>query len=204
MAFYKKGDFAKMIGMTPGNLYRAVKDGKVIVDGKLIDSEDPINLNFIQHRKNLLEQKGDSLVPQTPVDESMIQKSSDSVANKASEQFSKYKLDKEDAELRQKIAQASMAEVKLKEMVGSSLPTGLVKNVMSMLGQSFITNYKNGVDAIVAEFSHRKKLSPVEMAEMKGEIVKIVNEAHSISIGQAVKEVRNLVLQHTKSFDDQD
>lgn len=197
MAYYRKTDFAKMVGTTTGNLANLAKRGKVVYSGKYVDDSLEVNKEFIKSRKELLKKRGKKLVKVEAIPLNKIKKADlkDSSPVSTTKQ-AELKMLKDVEDLRKKRIAADRAELEYQQMIGSSIPTELVVQVIALLGQSFMTTFNNGASALLDEFSHRKKLKAKEKAELKGKLVEIINDSMSNGVTQAQLNIDNIVKAH--------
>ena len=197
MAYYRKTDFAKMVGTTTGNLANLAKRGKLKYSGKYVDDSLEINKLFIKSRKELLKQRGKDLVtvkaiPLNKIKKADLQDSSPVSTTKQAE----LKMLKDQEDLRKKRISANKAELEYEQMIGSSIPTDLVAQVISLLGQTMLTSFNNGASALLDEITHKKKFKAKEKAELKGKLTEIINDSISNGVTQAQMNVDNIVKAH--------
>lgn len=195
MAYFRKSDFAKMVGTTTGNLSNEAKRGKLIYSGKYVDDQHPLNKEYIKHRRELLKKKGkkiDSAVKPIPINKISKSDLQDNSPVSITKQ-AKLKMLKDEQDLRKKQIAADLAELEYKRMMGSSIPTDMVEQIISLMGQSFLTSFNNAVSALLDEVSHRKKLTPKERASLKGKLIEIVNDSQSNAVVQAQMNVDNVI-----------
>lgn len=194
MAYYRKTDFAKMVGTTTGNLANEAKRGKVKYTGKYVDDTLEINKAYIKHRKELLKKRGKSITKVKPIPLKDIKKADLKDASPVSTtKQAELKMLKDQEDLRKKRIAADRAELEYKQMIGSSIPTDMVVQVISLLGQTFMTSFNNGASALLDEISHKKKLKAKEKADLRGKLTEIINDAMSTSVTQAQMNVDNIV-----------
>lgn len=103
------------------------------------------------------------------------------------------KKDKEAAQLTKVEVETKIKEFEYEKLIGNYLPTDLVRNVITQLGKSFISSYKDGADNFLTEFGHRKRLSAVEIAEMKSQLVILINKSHSFAIRDAKAKINAIL-----------
>lgn len=202
MAYFRKSDFAKKVGTTTGNLANEAKRGKLVYSGKYVDDQHPLNKEYIKHRRELLKKKGkkiDTKVKPIPLNQikkaDLVDDSPVSITKQA-----ELKMLKDEQDIRRKQLAADLAELEYQRKIGSSIPTELVEQVISLMGQEFLNSFNNAASALLDEISHRKKLKPKERAELKGRLVEIINDAQSNAVTQAQMNVDNIVksIQHGK------
>lgn len=206
----KKGEFAKMLGLHPAYVDQYIKHNKIVTladDKKMVDITHPANVAFMKHIKEKQKQKeGQPEIkkdntpvhlkrpekpkrnkPETTKDYTSTDPSeSDDGIYNINQQKAKADLDKKLIE----IERIKLINAKLR---GQSVPTAMVKNLISTLSNTFISSYKESADKLLIEISHRKKLSLNESAEMKGELVKIINSAHDLAIDGALANLETIL-----------
>jgi hypothetical protein len=208
-----KGEFAKMLGKHPAYVDTYIKRNQIVTcaNGKMIDITNEANVSFMRHiqRKNeIKEQQVDQpskkgyqkktttkkttekkvVVPQSkPLDYSPTDPS------ESNQGIYNIKIQKEQADLDKKLLDAERVRLVNAKMRGENVPTLMVKNLIAQLSKSFISNYKEAADRLLIEISHRKKLSVSEEAEMKGLLVKIINESHDRAINEADKQLETII-----------
>lgn len=195
MAYYRKIDFARLCGTTPGNLANDVKDGKAQYTGKYVDDSLSINQAYISNREAILKNKDRKLDKTVkPIPLNQIKKADLNDPNPASvTEQAKIKMLKEKADLEKKQIAAKRAQLEYEKMIGSSIPTGLVTQLVALLGQTFVSSFNNAAKSLMDEFGHRKKLSAKDKAEMKGRLTEIINDAQSRSITEARMNLDNII-----------
>lgn len=71
---------------------------------------------------------------------------------------------------------SEIAQLKRDKMAGMVVPASMVAPILKKHNQSFLTNFENGSQLIVAKFSKFADLPPEDFAEMKGELSRILND----------------------------
>lgn len=197
MAYFRKSDFAKMVGSTTGNLANDAKRGKVQYSGKYVDDSLEINMEYIAHRKALLKKRGKAIVKVKAIPLNKIRKADlQNLSPTSTTKQAELKMLKDHEDLRKKRVAADRAELEYEQMIGSSIPTDLVLQVISLLGQTFLTSFNNGASALLDEITHKKKLKVKEKAELKGKLVEIINDSQSNAVAQAQMNIDNIVKAH--------
>lgn len=83
--------------------------------------------------------------------------------------------------------------LKEKKMMGDLIPKDLVQRMISQLSQSFLQTYTDKSEVFLVNASHRNKLSADATAELKGELIQMINIAHDKAITEAKKEFKTIV-----------
>lgn len=151
--------------------------------------------------KKVAEKKAKEPIYSDPVfeyDEVPEYKSDDFNPDKGAMSENLIKIAKAKADLDKKLVDVRIAKLTESKLRGDNIPTKMVRDMISALSKSFISSYKDAADRFLIEISHRKRLSSDESAEMKGELVKIINMAHDRSIDAAKIEMKAIVSASTK------
>jgi len=107
------------------------------------------------------------------------------------------------ADLDKKNIDIKLAQLKYEQDVGAYLPTDLVISLISHLGKSFLTTYKEGADAFLTEISHRTSMKSSDTAKCKGELIKIINKAHEKAVRHSKTQIKNILLEFTNIIPDE-
>ena len=208
-----KGEFAKMLGKHPAYVDTYIKRNQIVTcaNGKMIDITNEANVSFMRHiqRKNeIKEQQVDqptkkgyqkktttkkTTAKNVVVPQPKPQDYSSTDPSESNQGIYNIKIQKEQADLDKKLLDAERVRLVNAKMRGENVPTLMVKNLIAQLSKSFISNYKEAADRLLIEISHRKKLTIAEEAEMKGLLVKIINESHDRAINEADKQLETII-----------
>ena len=219
MAFYKQAEFAEKIGKTRGWLNVYVKRGNIILSGDYIDDSIEKNQKFFNKwikKKN--EPKPEKKVVKTepiPEPEKIVPEKLDGPKigkpkiieqkRKAPNIQEPEKIDlfdspedaldiqKKKAEIRFKNSQIEKNELQSAKLRGDSIPTNLVQGVISTLGRSFQSSYKNGAEVLLIELAHQLKMSVKVEAKFKGKLIELINKAHADAIKEAKTTVETII-----------
>lgn len=101
--------------------------------------------------------------------------------------------EKKRAEIEFKKAQTELSVLKIQNLKGENVPTELVGKTFSILGQSFLTTYKNGANNFIDDVCHEMRVDAKVKAYMKDALTKIINQSHKDSLSLAKKELRAVV-----------
>lgn len=216
MAFYKQAEFAEKIGKTRGWLNVYVKRGNIILSGDYIDDSIEKNQKFFNKwikKKN--EPKPEKKVVVVPEPEKIVPEKLEGPQigkpkiieqkRKAPNIQEPEKIDlsdspedaldiqKKKAEIRFKISQIEKNELQSAKLRGDSIPTNLVQGVISTLGRSFQSSYKNGAEVLLIELAHQLKMSAKVEAKFKGKLIELINKAHADAIKEAKTTVETII-----------
>lgn len=215
MALYSKQEFASRCGVATNYLSVQIKRGKVVLSGELVDDSNEINAAFLQKRtakakiltsKPQVEVKipSNDLIyfedshqktPKVPKKESKLPMEVDS----SRENLSYASLDREKklADLLKVEADTTHRKLQIEKLQGASIPTELVKAIISTLSKSLISSFKDGADNFLIEISKRKNLNGEELASLRGALVLIINNASSKAIDESKKRLKNIVNEYS-------
>lgn len=202
MAFLKKSEYAKLCGLTTSNITTYVKRGKVIMSGDLIDDADPNNKSFLEYRNSINAEKA----PPVTLARAGVTESTDNITttppekkkpntrstSETVEQQSLFKVQKRAATDKLHI-ETKLKTLEYNRKLAKLIPTELMSSIIQELGKSFISTYRDGADQFLTQISHKKKLKVKEQAELKGELIDIINDAHSKAIELAKQSMRSVV-----------
>lgn len=227
MALYKKKEFAQRCGLTGGNLSNYITRGHVLLSGDYIDDEIEKNQSFYKKWKEKMEgrqieveqltervrEKSDEdeheeiKVPKIP----NVQKAIDPrtkppkivppkiVPPKGEKDSSYFDLDKERKMLdiqKQKL-DIEKAQMALLKAHGQVIPTDLIKNLLAVHSKSITVAFKNACESIIIEFSKKKELDRNEVAEIRKELITVLNQAVTDSIAISKKDLKNIVQEYS-------
>lgn len=200
MALYSKQEFAKKCGLETKNLSVYIGRKKVFLTGELIDSTNEFNAAFLEKRKRhsestdnsneivtiSQEKKTNNNIKEPPAQFSLPLSTDDEAYSSAER-----KLKQLDGQKR--LVEIEKLEFDLAKKRGEVIPTELISPLFLQHNQSIITEFKNAADEVLRAFSKKKELSVNESAEMKGELVSIINQAMKRAIDQSLKSIDNII-----------
>jgi hypothetical protein len=182
MALHSKADFAKLCGLTTGNLTNYIKRNKVLMSGDYIDDQLQINKDFLLSRQSKSAPKHE---PPLPVlrsipdtgdqDEEDDDYQDDDGADQGEDSgyaLNKKKLKKQIAKLE---VDTRLQELKEEKMRGELIPVDLVVNVFRAHTQSIVTSMKDGIEDLLINFSVEARLKGDQLASLRGKMVGILN-----------------------------
>ena len=192
MALYTRAQFADLCGKKRGHVTTYVTRGKLIVENDMIDDEHPVNK--LQKEKWLSKMSAPVAVAidelSTPDESSEVIKRRPS--NKGAE-LTDLEKEKKRAEIAKIKSATAKTELQTAKLRGESVPTDYVKNIISVLGHSLQSSYKNGAEILLLEFAQKAKLAPEVESEMKGRLIDLVNKSQRAAIIEAKKALSALV-----------
>ena len=151
--------------------------------------------------KSKPKKKNDSPNVKKPTQKKLVGPTKDSVNPPSEDELRLIKLKrrKEKAELDKKLIDIAAAELKYQQSIGKYIPTELVLAIISHLGKSFMTTYKEGADVFLTEITHRKAIPGKETAELKGILIKLINKAQEKAVRQSKTQVKNILLEFSNT-----
>ncbi len=207
MALHTKKDFAKMCGMTTGNLSNYAKPprNKVVYSGELIDDQIEPNKSFLQKRLEVLAHgKNEIQTPEPLTTKSdnppgpefkkpVLPSGKEHKAQKPSQDGGLYELDKQKKtlELDKLEQEIEILKKKNEKLEGEYYPTELVKALITQLGKSFISEYKDLTENFIIEIAKKKDLTNEEMGEFRGFLLESMNKSSAKAVSDAKREMKN-------------
>lgn len=207
MALHTKKDFGLLCGLKTKDLSVYIRRGKVVLTGEYINDTDEVNAFFLQKQSEKAI-KNDVLPPKI---EEKTGNSNIVIAEKATkkdktpaeklEKLTYHQLEKESrlADIAKKEVDTRIAILKEEKLLGISIPTELVKGIISQMGKGFTSSYKDGADSFLIEINKRKNLTATETAELRGELVRIINEASIRALNETKKNMKLILSEYSES-----
>lgn len=205
MALHKKSQLAAKYGKSPSTVTASVRRGKLVLSGDYIDDQHPLNKALLKKWEQKLKNKrhersqpaGNKRVD-SPVVESLPgpKNIDEPVVHSESYEVGGLDAEKKRAEIEYKKEQTLKTKLQTQKLRGESIPTDQVKKVVTMLGHSFQSSYKNAADQLLIDICHKLKAPPKIEAEMKGKLVKLINKSHENAITEAKKQLRSIIEQN--------
>src|SRR5688572_20020918 len=192
MALYKSTEFAALCGISVDVLYVMIGRGKVIRnDKKQIDSDNPINAVYLQKCKDKKKTEP-TQEPEAPT------KSDSTKAAKEAEYKELMAMEKETKRLamESKRKEQTLLDAKIQKMHGQLMPTDLVKVLFAQHFREVSTSFKQGIDGILSEIGKKARLNGNQMAEIRGTMVKIINESVNKAVESSKKNVEKVVIEY--------
>lgn len=207
MALHPKADFAKLCGLSTGNLTNYIKRGKVILSGDQIDDSVPENRDFVLKRKGMAppepEKKLHMIKPDPgppeaqdigPEDEDSDDNGDDGLTDddgsESSYALNKKKLKKQIEKLD---VDTRLQELKEEKMRGELIPVDLVRNLFRAHTQSIVTSMKDGIEELLINFSVEARLKGDQLATLRGKMVGILNNGVDKSVIISQRNMRSIV-----------
>jgi len=201
MPFYSQADFAKLLGKKDSYVSTYISRGKIVKSGSVIDSTIQENIDIMKKCGVDVEfingeSKTRSKPPEVGPPKRIIKEKKINIAppeypsNANSGGQYQLDLDKKEAELEFKQVSTRIKLIEEAKLRGELVPLAQITDLISMFSRSIITAYKESIDQFLIEVNHRKKMSSKDSAELKGEMIRLINVAHDNSINTAIKELK--------------
>jgi len=197
MGRHTKAEFARICGLTTGNLSNYISRKKVIVEDDFIDDSNLINAEFLKKRKEYLQGKKDLLKPGAtglPGDESPIDNVSDTAEeDEDSETYSgSLTTKKMKVEIAKKTRETAILKLREQKIKGEIVPVAMMRNLFSMHTQSIITAQKDGIEELLINLSVEARLSGEQLARLRRKMVQILNDGVDKAIVITQRNIRSV------------
>ena len=208
MALHSKKDFAELCGLPTKNLATYIGRGKVVIgEGDLIDDKNSINKIFLAQRKSkaseqqvinhikkypTAKEKEDPAIPPSSDDDEgdelggRIHIAGKMDTAKALEKLAYFRAEKTERE-------TIRLDLDIQKKRGEVIPSDMVKPIFVRHNQFILTNFKNATDDILARFAKYKELEPEYVAELRGEMIAVINRAVADSVKMSIESVEDIV-----------
>lgn len=201
MALRTKAETARFLGKTPQYISTNIDRGRIVQNSqRLIDDSHPINKSLFE--KILAEKSTPVVIPEKKKRGRKPKSFYESIEN-TPEPSIDASLGLDQQKKQAEIIRISVATEKLKleiqKIRGQSIPTELVQSVISSLGQSFQSAYKNGSTLLVMNIAHQTRMTPEQEAKFKTELIELINESHKNAIEDAKNSIKQIIQQTKKT-----
>ena len=212
MARHTKKEFAVLCGVELKDLYIYIKRGNVVCEGEYVNDTNEKNVLFLEKRKSkgkdgkIGKEKPLKVLPVVEdggIIEAIIKASSPEKVESKRSELSLVQLEKEKklADLSKVEADTVYRQLQIDKLTGISIPTELVKSVISSLSKSFVASFKDGADGFLIEVSKRKNISNSERSQLTGELIKIVNHSIKKAVTQSRRDMKMITDNYSETRD---
>lgn len=226
MALYSSAEFARKCGISDAYLTMMKKRGKVVLnEQKMVDDTNPLNQIFLENQKELAvkralkvkksEESVDVLLEEQESKPEVVDlrkkpkngngkkkevKNGSASAHLAQETLEKLSLDrkKREIEIEKMQRETHLLSLQQDKLAGKLIPTDMVKGLFAQHFKSVVMTFKQGIDQIVTEFSKKSKLNRNETAELKGQMIRIINKSVEEAIHVSKKDLSNIVSEYSQ------
>lgn len=215
MALHTKKDFAELCGMPSSRLAIYVQRGKVVYSGDYVDDALEVNRAFLDKmvaKQGLMEPTKSPAKSKPGPRKKDVKPSVKAPAkpnttseNKGSppsnlDQASLLELDKEKKalDIRKTAEQIEILKVKKEQLHGELIPTELVKALITTQSESQKIAFNEATENLIVIMSQKKEFSSAEVADIRSQLVLIINRAIDNSINESKKRLVNIVKEYSE------
>lgn len=216
MALLTKPEFAALCKIPTKNLATYIGRAKVIESGGYIDDQNPINAEFLAHRREFLAEKTEpepvenvtvtheatEIVEVKPKSKPLsvrsavkkpVIKSQSAPEDSGFHSMRDRNLEKVKAQTVKLQIEAEIKQLEYDKKRGDLVDTKKVFLIISELGKAIISNYTDGAQSFLQEIGHKKRFTADEQAEYKGTLVRMINRYHDTAIKDALRSLENII-----------
>jgi len=192
MALYSRRQFCDLTNINQAYLTTYINRGKIKINNNdLID--DTVRENSLFIKKKI----GVKFSPIIKEDEDEKEEEDNiQYVKKNNDQYD-LNIIKTKIEIKKKNEEYEKIKLQNSKLKGEVVPTELIKPVFLQHNQSIITEYKNATDEIIRIFSKKRSLTVNEVAEIKTELVKTINNAINNAIIVSSKSIDSIISDHS-------
>lgn len=204
MALYTRKQFYEKCGVTRGHLNMYIKRKKVLLTNEMIDDTLQENAYFMQ---KCLEKKGTKTnvegvkKPIKPISEKIIKETKEAQnGDPDPEAINQYNLglEKKRLDIKKVEEEILIARIKREKMSGDLIPTDLVKVLFASHFKSITTSFHQAIENLISTIAKRNSLDREQVAKIRGELTKVINDAVGNSIETSKKELKNIVDEYSQ------
>lgn len=171
----------------------------VFTDQGLVDDTDLINKAFIEKRLATKGKKeSESQITPTVDGQALRAPVASKSANPALQKkfdMEALKVERQTQKLQHEI---EMQQAQLNKMAGKLIPTDLVIGLFQQNFKSFIDAFKNGADALLVDIAKKARLSRNDVAELRGQLIKVINSSVDEGVDNSMRTVKNIVDEYSQ------
>lgn len=170
----------------------------VFTDQGLVDDTDLINKAFIEKRLATKGKKESESQITPTVDGQALRPVASKSANPALQKkfdMEALKVERQTQKLQHEI---EMQQAQLNKMAGKLIPTDLVIGLFQQNFKSFIDAFKNGADALLVDIAKKARLSRNDVAELRGQLIKVINSSVDEGVDNSMRTVKNIVDEYSQ------
>jgi hypothetical protein len=207
MPKFTKAEFASLCGLSTSNITTYISRGKIVMTDELIDDSISQNGGFLEKRREALKKEVHE-VDETVSTETKEVKTDKPKAAKVKELktdgdiegsgYHQLEKKKKALDIQKITEEIEILKVKKDKLHGIVIPTELVKMVMSQFSASISTSFKNGAENWLIEISKTAGLNRTQVAEARGKLIKVINNAVNEAVDASKKMVAQIQAEHTE------
>jgi hypothetical protein len=183
MAKLTRKEFQDLTGKSKNYVNSNIVRGKIIIENNLIDTDNIVNIAFIENVKRLKE-GGNAKKEVLQVDKIEREEKPDVAerreiqTKKAQSQLSIFNLQeqKTQKEVEKLSVDIQLKEVQLSKVRGELVPYDIVQELIAQFGKALVSEFDNAADLVLQKITNTAKLSPALVAESR-EFIKTANNA---------------------------
>lgn len=208
MALHSRSDFAKICGLSAGNLSNYIKRGKVILSGEYVDDKIEQNSSFLEKRLAAINQNseagGDKSTPNTKdtvSDKPKVERpyiptpniEEPDLPNDDSLSFTALSKREKKVNIQKKEEEIKLLRLKEEKIRGHVVPIDIIKNLFRLHTQSIVTAQKDGIEDLIINFSGESRISSEQIARLRGKMVEILNNAVDKAVLSTKKNISSIM-----------
>lgn len=193
----RQTDFAQMCRVSEAYLSMNKKRGKVILNDKgLIDTLNEKNAAFLakcqsrQEAKNIPEEASGERPAKTKEKKKVVAVQLDM------DTYFEIEKQKKVVDLEKAKADLELKGMQVDKFRGDVIPTDIVKQALSQIFASLSTGFKQAADNWLIEIAKKVGLNRNDQAELRGQLIRIVNESIDKAVNEAKSSVANIVSEY--------
>lgn len=207
MALHTKKDFAKMCGLTTGNLSVYEKRKKVIYSGDYIDDNIDLNKSFLESRKTKLEVSEPVEEKTLPAENVKKVKKGDAkpelsapdvpktAPNTRTTEFLRHENEKRSLQNERLKEEIDLIRMKKSKIGADTLPVGVIKAFIVIQAESAKVSWENATKEWLVRLTSKLQLSKDLQAEIYKGINETVNDTVVKAANLAKKSIRRVQLE---------
>lgn len=180
-----------------------VKRGSIVEKDGLIDDTDPQNIYWIKKQSEKVptasskpepqkETQGPK-VEQPPLPENTKIKKQKKGTDQEAEVKWGLDIEKKELEIEKLRVDTRLQELKEEKIRGEVIPITLTKAIVTNLSQSILTSQKDFIDYLLIRIGKEAKLSGEQLAKLRGEMIKALNETVDKAIKTSQRNIKSLM-----------
>ncbi len=201
MALYTRKQFQDLCGVDRAYLAVYVKRGKLILTGEMIDDTIPQNKDFLDRQISKLKAASNSQEKSIPAQQVIKNDEPGENNQQLRHNFSKNNvaldLELKNADLAKKEVDTRIALLKEEKLRGTVIPTDIVKVVFTQHFKSVTSAFHQAADNLIVNIAKKKDLNREEVADIRGILIEIINEAVKDSIDESKNSITNIIAEYS-------
>lgn len=215
VAFHTRKQFAELCGIDHstssgrGTIGMAIKRGKIVLSGELIDDQFPENAEYLRKAsaksstENVVETVLDNVssTAKAPIIDTPERKQPKAPTVTAPKGESGYVLERQlkQQDLEKKQVETRLLNLREQKMLGEQMPTELVKKLIFEYNQSSITSQKDGYEDLLIIISKECNLNEIQLANLRRKMVDVVNTTVNKAIDMTKRNLKIILSEFSES-----